>query len=216
MTASKTPRQGLMSPVGSDAFITADFADTFAKLDAAPGIAVVSNAASRPTTYTTAQHGSMVYQQDYNILWSWNQPTSGSVGSWRRVGNIGLLGQAFNSGSVSTTTTNYTLGPTATNIDIVIPGGRPYLVTMSWDQFGNTYDKTVMSFWEGTTKVFDKFFPGKVSPAHTANSWWTMRPAPSSQQTVSFKMTVASFNATAPNGSGTTTITGAALAVWEM
>jgi hypothetical protein len=158
----------------------------------------------------------MVYQQDLNILWSWNQPTGGSVGAWRRVGNVGFLGQAFNSATLTTTTTNYSNGPTVNSIDVVVPGGRPLLVTMSWDFFTNTNEKAVLSYWENNTKQFDVFIRSKPSPAFSANTWWAMRPAVSNGQTINFKMTIASFNASAPNGSGTTTMTGAALAVWEM
>jgi hypothetical protein len=215
MTASKTPRLGLMNPVGSDAFVVQDFTATMAILDANPGVPIVANAAARPTSYTQAQHGSQIYQADYGIVWVWHQPTS-SAGFWRRVGNVGLISQFSTSATTSTTTTNYALGPVVVSGDVTIPGGRPYKIDMSWDSLGNTYQKSVVSFWEGNTRIFDRVFYGSLPAAASGGGTWFTRPAPSSAFTFTAKMTIASFNATAPNGSGTTTIIGPSLAITEV
>lgn len=215
MTASKTPRLGLMSPVGSDAFVVADFSATMAILDANPGVLPVANAAARPTTYTQAQHGSMVLQLDYGILWEWYQPTS-AAGFWKRVDNVGYLNQFSSSASTSTTTTNYALGPVVASGSVTIPGGRPYRIDLSWESFGNTYQKAVVSYWEGSTRIFDRVFYGSLPSAASGGGTWFSRPAPSSAYTFNAQMTIASYNATAPNGSGTTTMVGPSMMISEM
>lgn len=220
MTASKTPRLGLMNPVGSDAFVTTDFATTFGILDQNPGYAIVPNAASRPTTYTSAQHGSLVYQSDLNILWSWNQPTSGSAGAWRRVGNVGLLGQSGASGLVTTTTTSYTSGVQVAALSVTVPGGRPIQVSINWEILGNTYNKAVVSYWENNVLISSRFYYGLAPTASgtpvSANSWIFARdPAPSGSITLATKVTVAAFNASPSNGGGTTSAQGVAIAIWE-
>jgi hypothetical protein len=209
-----------MNPVGSDAFVTTDFASTFQILDANPGYAIVPNAASRPTNYTAAQHGSMVYQSDLNILWSWNQPTSGSAGAWRRVGNSGLLGSSSASGQITTTTTTYTSGTQAAALTVTVPGGRPVQVAISWDILGNTYNKSVISYWENNTLVLSKAVYG-VNPSASGQPvsdgvWVFARdPAPAASLTLATKVTVAAYNAAAPNGAGTTTANGVSIAIWE-
>lgn len=216
MTASKTARLGLMSPVGSDAFVTADFSQTMAILDANPGVLPVANAAARPTTYTAAQHGSQVYQTDLNIVWSWYQPNSGVTGQWVRVGNTGYLGQFANSGTVATSTTAYANGPTITSGTITVPGGRPILVLVSWDRLDNQYKRSVVSYWENNVRIVDKLFPGYTSDV-TAGSFWLYRaPAPVSSLSLTIKLTLAAYNAAAPNGGGTSTIGNGLFAVFEV
>lgn len=220
MTASKTPRLGLMNPVGSDAFVTSDFSQTFSILDANPGVVVVPNAASRPTNYTAAQHGSLVYQSDLNILWSWNQPTSGSAGAWRRVGNVGLLGQSAASGLVTTTTTTYTSGVQVAALTVTVPGGRPIQVAINWEILGNTYNKAVVSYWENNVLIASRPYYGLPPTASgspvSANSWIFGRdPAPNASLSLAAKVTVSSYPASSPNGSGTTSAQGVSLAIWE-
>lgn len=220
MTASKTPRLGLMNPVGSDAFVTTDFATTFGILDANPGVPIVPNAASRPTNYTSAQHGSLVYQSDLNIMWSWNQPTSGSAGAWRRVGNVGLLGQSSASGLVTTTTTTYSSGVQVAALTVTCPGGRPIQVLINWEILGNTYNKAVVSYWENNVLIASRAFYGQA-PTNSgtpvsAGEWAFARdPAPSGSLTLATKVTVASYNASPSNGGGTTSAQGMAIAIWE-
>jgi hypothetical protein len=220
MTASKTPRLGLMNPVGSDAFVTADFSTTFGILDLNPGTLVVPNAASRPTNYTSAQHGSLVYQSDLNILWSWNQPTSGSAGAWRRVGNVGLLGQSAASGLVTTTTTTYTSGVQVAALTVTVPGGRPIQLAISWDILGNTYNKAVLSYWENNVLITSRAFYGQAPTASgapvSAGDWVFARDvAPSASLSLAAKVTVSSYPASSPNGSGTTSAQGVSLTIWE-
>lgn len=220
MTASKTPRLGLMNPVGSDAFVTTDFSTTFGILDTNPGTLVVPNAASRPTNYTSAQHGSLVYQSDLNILWSWNQPTSGSAGAWRRVGNVGLLGSSAASGLVTTTTTTYTSGVQVAALTVTVPGGRPIQIGVSWDILGNTYNKAVLSYWENNVLITSRAFYGLAPTASgapvSAGAWILARDvAPSASLSLAAKVTVSSYPATSPNGSGTTSAQGVSLTIWE-
>lgn len=216
MTASKTARLGLMSPVGSDAFLTSDFSQTMGILDANPGVPVVANAAARPTAYTAAQHGSMVYQADLNLLWVWYQPNSGTTGFWQRVNSTGFLGQFSNSGSVSTSTTNYSVGPTVASGTITVPGGRSIMVLMGWDRLDNNYNKCMVSYWENNVKITDKLFYAAGSSDATAAMFYLQRnPAPVNALSLTVKMTIAAYNAAPSNGGGTSTMTGGVLTVWE-
>jgi hypothetical protein len=137
MTASKTPNLALMSPVLSDPFSPDDFADTFSKLDLAPGITVILNQASRPTGLGAAQHGRMYWQADQNIVWVWVQPSSMVAGAWSRVGTKGWLGGAANAAQVNTTAISVNTAPTIVNVNTLIPGGRPVLVLYRWTFIGN-------------------------------------------------------------------------------
>ena len=137
MTASKTPNLGLMNPVGSDPFNTSDFADTMSKLDLTPGVLVVANAASRPTSWSAAQHGRLVWQADLNIMWVWNQPSSGVAGAWLRQGTKGWLGGSFNASQVNTTAISVATAPTVVSYSATVPGGRCILVNMRWLYIGN-------------------------------------------------------------------------------
>lgn len=137
MTASKTPNLALMSPVLSDPFAPEDFADTFAKLDAAPGISVIANQASLPTGLGAAQHGRMYWQADQNIMWVWNQPVSIVAGVWQRSGSKGQLGGAYNAAQVNTTAISVATAPTIVNVNTLVPGGRTLLILYKWIFIGN-------------------------------------------------------------------------------
>lgn len=216
MTASKTPRLGLMRPVGSDAFLVADFVSMLDVIDANPGYAIVPNAASRPTNYTAAQHGSMVYQTDYNIVWSWYQPSSGTAGFWRRVGNVGLLGQSTASGLVTTTNTAYASGVQVAALTVTVPGGRSIQVAINWDVLGNTYEKSVISWWENSVRIFDRVIWGKAPSAASAGSFVFGRDvAPSAALSLATKVTVSAYNAAPANGGGTSSAQGFSISIWE-
>jgi hypothetical protein len=210
MTASKTARLGLMSPVGSDAFVTTDFSQTFGVLDANPGTAVVANAASRPTSYTTAQHGSMVFQTDLGILWFWNQPSSGSVGAWARVGSKGLLADTTPSGQVSTTQTNAANGAQSATVTVTVPGGRPVLVILSWDFLNSSQGQNVVSFWEGSTRL-DKYVWEWYNDL-SSGTFTYARPVVPTQQNITYRMTIAAN----PGDGGTVRMTGGKITVIEV
>jgi hypothetical protein len=212
MTASKTARLGLMNPVGSDAFVTADFAQAFGILDANPGILPVANQSSRPTSYTASQHGSLVYQTDLNILWSWYQPSSGVVGQWQRVGNIGYLNQFSNSGTVGTTTVNYSSGSSVITGTVTVPGGRPILVMLSWTRLDSTKGASVLSYWENNVKISDTEFYGWTGDSTSDTFWFYRNPAPNSSLSLSVKLTIAAKNGLG----GTSTIGNSNLAIFEM
>lgn len=216
MTASSTPRLKIMRPVGSDAFLVADFVAMADILDANPGTVIVPNAASRPSNYTSANHGQKVYQTDYNIEWSWNQPSSGSAGAWRRVGNSGLLGQSVASGLVTTTGTAYATGVQVAALTVTVPGGRPIQVAINWDILGNTYEKAVVSWWENNVRIFDRVIWGKAPTAASSGSVVFARDvAPSAALSLATKVTIASFNAAPANGGGTTSAQGFSISIWE-
>lgn len=141
MTASKTPNLALMSPVLSDPFSPDDFADTFAKLDAAPGVSVIPNEASRPTGLGAAQHGRLYWQADQNAMWVWTQPSALVAGSWQRLGTRGWLGGAYNGAQVNTTAISVATAPTIVNVNTLVSGGRPAVVLFKWTFIGNSYAK---------------------------------------------------------------------------
>jgi hypothetical protein len=205
-----------MNPVGSDAFLTTDFAQSFAVLDANPGVPVAPNAAARPSNYTASQHGSIVYQADLNILWVWYQPNSGVVGYWNRIGHFGTLGQFNNTGTVSTSTTNYSVGPTIVSGTVTVPGGRPLLLMWSWDRLDNNYGRSIISYWENNVRIVDKAFYGYTGDITTETYWWLSNPAPVNSLSLTVKLTLAAYNAAPPNGGATSTIGNASLTVIEM
>jgi hypothetical protein len=127
-----------MSPVLSDPFSPDDFADTFAKLDLAPGITNIANQASRPTGLGAAQHGRMYWQADQGIMWTWVQPSALVAGSWQRQGTKGWLGGSGNAAQVNTTAITVATAPTICNVNTLIPGGRPVLVLYRWTFIGNS------------------------------------------------------------------------------
>jgi hypothetical protein len=216
MTTSKTSRLGLMSPTGSDAFVTQDFADTTAILDANPGVYVCANAAGRPTTYTSAQDGSLVYQKDLRVLLAWDQVSSGVTGTWKRINPIGFLGQMSNSGSVSTSTRTYSSGPTIVTGTITVPGGRPILVMGQWGQSRNDYGQVVLSYWENNVRIADMPFEAWTDYLVNNNFWLYRNPAPDAQLSLTVKLTLASYNASPPNGGGTSSISNTNLAIFEV
>lgn len=216
MTASKTPRLGLMNPVGSDAFQVQDFSDSMAILDGLPGILPVPNAASRPSNYTAAQHGSIIHQTDLGILWTWYQPTSGVTGQWKRLGNVGLLGVSGASGLVTATTTTATAGAQLAALTVTVPGGRPLMIKTDWDQLGNTYNKSVLSYWENNTLISSRVFGGAVPPAATPNTWMFATGIPTNSFTLNAKITISCFSAAPPNGGGTASANGVSISIWEL
>lgn len=217
MTASKTPRLSLMSPVGSDAFVVGDFSDTFGKIDAQPGILPVPNAAARPNTWTTAQHGSVILQTDFAILLEWNQPSSAAPGSWLRLNGQGFQAQYTNSGSVSTSTRNYASGPVVVSGTFTLPGGRPLLLNVGWDAFFNdTAGKNVLSYWENGTRVWDRVFYGWRGEGNAWSVAFYRNPAPSASASVAVRLSIAAYNASPDNGGGTTTISNTILTAIEI
>jgi hypothetical protein len=217
MTASKTSRLGLMRPVGSDPFLTQDFADTFDILDARPGTVVVPNLAGRPTNWGPAQHGCKILQTDVGVEWFWNQPSSSTPGKWSRIASKGSLGSFQNSGSVSTIVTVSTQGPTVINTgNIVVPGGKPLGMFLSWDVLGNSYGKAVLTMWENNVRVWDKVWCGYLPPCASAGTfYWPRNPAPDSQQTVSYRVSISSYYSRPPNGGGATVAQNFLLNIYE-
>lgn len=216
MTTSKTPRLGLMRPTGSDAFVTGDFADTFDRVDANPGVAVVANAAARPSSYTSANHGQLIYQVDIGMLLSWNQASSGVTGSWKRVHPVGFLGQFTNTGSVSTSTRTYSSGPTVVSGTVTVPGGRPILVQAQWGQLECQYDVAVVSYWENNVRITDLVFEAGDDFFINGGFFLYRDPAPNGSLALTAKLTLASYNASPPNGGGTSTIRNTTLLITEI
>jgi hypothetical protein len=222
MTASKTPNLGLMNPVGSDPFLTSDFSDTFGRIDAAPGIAVVANQSARPTGWTSNQHGRHVWQADQNIEWVWNQPSSSSPGAWQRTFAKGQLAIASVGSFLSTSNTNYATGPTIISIsNLIIPGGRPIRISYWYDWLANDYGQSVISYWENGVDIYDNFHDGRsfrdnFPEPHVNSHRFSRNPAPSAQITMSFSITLSARNDVVPYGGGTSTIAGTWLEVEEI
>lgn len=222
-TASHTPNLGLMSPVSSDAFDPADFDSTFAILDQNPGVLVVANQASLPTGYTSAQHGRCVWQADLNVMWIWNQPSSSVAGSWTRLGNYGLLGSASNPTQINSTAQNWTAAPVAVQSTVMIPGGRPCLVILSWMFAANdTTNQITLNFVENSSSVLERRITGSsygvvsgVPP--TAGMYSYVRSASSTQQSVNFQVRLRTTTSaeTTPSG-GTSSIWNPYLYIFEL
>jgi hypothetical protein len=141
VTANSTARLGLIAPVDSDLFLSADFTSTFTKLDNAPGIFFVDNyaglaslAAGTLSPYTgpawgIPQHGNKVMERDNGAEWYWYNPSGSGV--WKRSNSIGLLNSIVQSAPV-TTTLKTTGGPTfITSGNFTVPGGRPVHVHLN-------------------------------------------------------------------------------------
>jgi hypothetical protein len=211
-----------MNPVGSDPFLTSDFAQTFQAIDAAPGIAVVPNQASRPTGWNSNQHGRRVWQADQNIEWVWNQPSSGSPGSWLRTFAKGVLATANVSGFLGTSNTNYATGPTIVSIsNVVIPGGRPIKVRYWFDWVANENGQSVITYWENGVQIYDTFHDGRLftdnfPEPHAGGYQFSRNPAPSSQITMSFAITLSARNDVPPHGGGNSLIAATWLEVEEV
>lgn len=199
MTASKTANLGLMSPVGADPFVTADFADTMAILDLNPGIRTVANAASRPTGWTAAQHGRRVYQTDQQIEWVWHMPDGGTPGVWKRTYPKGLLASVANYSTISTTNTNYGAGPTLVEaLNVVLPGGRPVRYSFRCEWLANSNNMSIISVHQDGSMISWLHFGGSTFDGGrgmpSAHEFSFSLAAPASQQTSSFKLTLSSHN----------------------
>lgn len=199
MTASKTPNLGLMNPVGTDSFAVADFSDTMAILDQNPGRRVVPNQASRPTGWGVNQHGRSVLQADQQIEWVWYQPASNVPGVWKRTFARGQLAYSTNWGQISTSNTDYGNGPVLVQINnVIVPGGRPYRINFRAEWISSTAGMSVVSVFENNSQLgyvhFDGwgFDGGRGMPGARSHSYG--RPAPASQTTISFKMTLAAHS----------------------
>lgn len=198
MTASKTANMALMLPVLSDPFSPDDFADTFTKLDAAPGVTVIANQAARPTGLGAAQHGRMYWQADQNIMWVWNQPSALVAGSWSRQGCKGWLGGAGNAAQVNTTAISVATAPTVVNVNTLVPGGRPTLIMYSWVFIGNDPAKyATINLLANSTNLYETRFNGNsFTNAYTTNfpyppqsaTFAFVRGSSSVQENVNFQM----------------------------
>lgn len=229
MTASKTPNLALMSPVLSDPFSPDDFADTFAKLDLAPGITNITNQASRPTGLGAAQHGRMYWQADSNIMWIWTQPSALVAGSWQRMGTKGWLGGAGNAAQVNTTAISVNTAPTIVNVNTLIPGGRPILVLYRWTFIGNDSARfATINLLANSSSVQEARFNGNsFGPAYSAATPYPPQSqmhgylygAPSTQQNVNFQVKLRCQDPAvvgSQQGGGTCFIIGTSMDVFEL
>jgi hypothetical protein len=229
MTASKTPNLGLMNPVGSDPFNTSDFSDTFSKLDLTPGVLVVDNAASRPTGYSAAQHGRLVWQSDLNIMWVWNQPSSSVAGAWLRSSTKGWLGGAFNASQVNTTAITVATAPTVCSFSATIPGGRCIFVNMRWIFIGNdTARFATINLMANSSNVLEARFNGNgFGVAYSGGTPYPPQSASygyiygmvNSQQTINFQLKLRCQDPAvvgSAQGGGSCFIIGASIDIFEL
>lgn len=198
-TASKTPNLGLMNPVGSDTFDIIDFQNTMSILDQNPGILTVANQASRPTGWSANQHGRRVMQADQGIEWWWNQPSSSVAGQWSRVSPKGWLAGTFHGGSVSGTTTDAVVA----SLSVLIPGGRPVTVLYSflWATHTNLSNGQIcVDYRENGTLITSRVHNGTGynggdphNPPDSGMMYFLRNVAPTTQQTITFSISVRSF-----------------------
>lgn len=180
-----------MNPVDSDKFQSSDFANTFAILDANPGIRTVANySALTALTYGIPQHGSPVLQLDNGALWYWYNPSG--TGSWKRLNNVGLLKNVVQNADVSTSTITGNGVLVVSTGNVVVPGGRALRVdcTLGLDATSGESSLVVCTLFDngaqqrqytiraglvsnslGNSSLFS-FFTGVATPASTHN--WAM------------------------------------------
>lgn len=148
MTATTTPRLGLLSPTSADEFDISDFVATMSILDNAPGIKPVANYASLPAGLTTAQHGSVFLQLDNGSLWMWNKPGA-PAGSFKKINSVGMIQGVPQAAPVSTSTTSPSSAPSLINTTFTFPGGRTCIAFMSTSGAKNsgTFGYSVLELW---------------------------------------------------------------------
>jgi hypothetical protein len=229
MTASKTPNLQLMSPVNSDPFDPADFADTFGKLDLHPGVRVIANQAARPTGLGAANHGRMFWQADQNIMWVWTQPSSMVAGVWDRVGSRGWLGGDNNAAQVNSTAQSVAGAPTVVNVSCMVPGGRPTLVMYSWIFIGNSHSRfATLNLLANSVNLYetrhngneyDVAYSGGTPYPPDSGTYAFIRPSSSTQETVNYQLKLRAQDPAvvgSTQGGGTSFIIGAQLDIFEL
>jgi hypothetical protein len=161
MTASTTPRLGLIQPAGSDNFVISDFDDTFSKLDGTPGVTPVANYAALPAGLTTAQHGSIYLALDTKALWMWSKPGA-PAGTWVRLNSVGVISQASQASTVTTSTTTSSLAPTLVSTTFSVIGGRAVLLLFEHPRIQNdgTFGYSVCELWRDGLNVVDSVQSG--------------------------------------------------------
>lgn len=229
MTASKTANLGLMNPVGSDPFLTTDFAQSMGILDQNPGVLVIPNAASRPSNWNASQHGRMVWQADLTVMWVWVQPSSLSAGSWVRQGNKGWLGTGINRALVSTTAQSLAAAPTVCSTQVMLPGGRPTFIFYDFSYAGNDPVKyaTLHVLANGVDICEAQHIGNGWSNAYTANfpyppgnqSFGFVRPASGAQENINFSIKVRARDPAVVGslwGGGTSFVANCEINIFEM
>lgn len=225
MTASKTSALQLMSPTTADQFDPADFAETFAILDDNPGILTVANQASRPTGWSSDQHGRHVWQADTNIMWVWNQPSSVVAGVWTRRGGFGHLGGASNPTQINSTAQTWTAAPTAVAVNVMVPGGRPVLVMYNWEYIANDHSRQItVNLIANSTSIMERRHTGSAFginpglPPDAKSYYWIYSASPTQQQ-INFQLRVRALDPAVvgpDQGGGTSTIWSPRLDVIEV
>lgn len=125
-----TPSERLLLavPSTSDAFVTADIADNWGKIDAAPGQTICTSS-GRPD-WGAAQAGMTIFETDSGLEWRWNGTT------FSRTTASGVLVNAISTATHSTTSTT-AVAVVSTGAFNVPAGLRPLLVLLGWVFFGN-------------------------------------------------------------------------------
>ncbi len=203
MTATTTPRLGLLSPTNTDDFLPEDFVDTMNKLDGRPGILPVANYASLPSGLTSAHHGSIFAQLDNGAMWMWVRPGS-AAGAWRRINSMGRVFYQVQSASVSTTQTDEDNSATLISGSYTSRGGRNSIIVFTHQYITNSsaYGGSRTTLYHDNAVVDRSYqWSGK---ANAGVSHRMLQPlgvtTPGSVHTV--KVTLGSF---VTGGSGTTT-----------
>lgn len=211
-----------MSPVDSDTVEASDFAATFGKLDAQPGVKIVSSYAAL-TSYSsgfsvpTAHHGETALDTSTKAQWWWNCPSG--AGSWQRVNTVGLLSYASNATNVSSSATSGNGSQFCSTGNFTTPGGRPIRIETYVE--GNNSNSnnngllfiTVMD--NGAVIIDVNVFAGPVTGSVYVRPFFIMSPGVNSVHNISAY--VRSSSASASNGGGaTSTVAWSSIAVTEV
>lgn len=162
--ANYTPRLGLISPVDSDTFAAADYAATFGKLDAQPGIKIVSSYTALTTysagfTTPTNHHGEVALDTSTGAEWWWNCPSG--AGSWKRLNSLGVLKSQTQASDISSTATTGNGALVLDTGSLTFAGGRAIEIScyMSCDSDNtNNNGLVVMNVLDGSTVIRSAVF----------------------------------------------------------
>lgn len=217
MTASTTPRLGLILPSGPDLFEISDFDQTFTKIDGTPGTTPVANFAALPSGLTSAQHGSCYLQTDNGSMWMWNKP-GGAAGTWKKINTVGMLGSANQPSAQSTAATTASSGATLVSLTVTAAGGRRVLAFFSHDSISNNGPygaSTTAMFINGSTAAaeFSNVYAGAANKGISHRLLQDLgTPAPGTSLAIVIKMA-----SVANAGGGTTNTNGTGqLYIWEI
>ena len=150
-----TPRLGLTQPDTGTLISISALSQSFAKVDAAPGLHICTSA-TRPVGWGSNQNGRCIIETDTGLTWRWDN----GAGQFVRTTPMGILGSNSRTTNIATTSTAFV---TAVSQTIAIPaGGRPVIVGCSVPAVQSDVGITNLALFRGATKLTDWLVPGST------------------------------------------------------